>query len=222
MKKIDSEKREYVEWKRDELLECIKKRDAEISKKVGYIKRFMEEVEIPDEEIIGYGDSPISGWGVKSSKIVTEEDCNLSILRIWLLNNRIYLEKYNIIPQLKGERWWLRCYEATTNVVDEFGRISSGAACSDSSIGVRPALHIEVKRGDFSVGDKIKIAGITWTVLEVNRDVALALCDEIVARRPYGEFATAWHASEMKLWLEDWIEYLVMGLENVEYVNSTE
>lgn len=75
----------------------------------------------------------------------------------------------------------------------------------DRSRGIRPALRINPIATDFSVGDKLQVAGETWTMISSE----LALCDRVIGRIPFRADTGAsdrdqWETSDAKQFVENW------------------
>lgn len=154
---------------------------------------------------------------------LTESEKKVVIADVSILNASSFEQCKDVI-KMDGKKWWLRPYPG------EGGHV--GCPCvSDSyieyknvkceSVGVRPLLKI-IGDHEMDIGNKIDIAGLPWTVLTVFPYSYFVLCDEIIAERRMDAKNAVWNESELKTWLEEWVDYLVMGLENIVLVKKSE
>ena len=89
---------------------------------------------------------------------------------------------------------------------------SIGCAHPDLTIGVRPALIIN---GVMPVKSTIEFAGFRWVVCSCISHTTLMICDDIIAYRRFDAENNDWNTSELKAWLEGWLEYVCEGLDDV-------
>lgn len=139
-------------------------------------------------------------------KIVTEKrDIDIDIKGITLLSKEEYRESQDIIPS-RPFRWWLRTPVENTDdwndIVHAIG--VSSKRQSHSKLGVSPALIVELPVG-LERGDKVEVAGYTWTVLSST----LIHCDEVIAEMAFRKNwkdtdCNVYEKSDVKKYLEEW------------------
>ena len=141
-------------------------------------------------------------------QIITTQDIDLAITDVTLLSIEEYEANKNIIPPIH-DCWWLRSPGSDSsnvaNVYDD-GYVNDDNVDYDNN--VRPVVALRLSESCISnldVGDKIEMAGYTWTML---RD-GLALCDDVVGRAAFrkdwkAKDANVYEVSDIKKWLEKW------------------
>lgn len=140
--------------------------------------------------------------------IITTQDIDLVITDVTLLSIEEYEANKDSIPPI-FECWWLRSPGSDSsnvaNVYDD-GYVNDDNVDYDNN--VRPVVALRLPESGISnlnVGDKIEMAGHTWTIL---RD-GLALCDDVVGRAAFrkdwkAKDANVYEVSDIKKWLERW------------------
>lgn len=140
--------------------------------------------------------------------IITTQDIDLVITDVTLLSIEEYEANKDSIPPI-FECWWLRSPGSDSsnvaNVYDD-GYVNDDNVDYDNN--VRPVVALRLPESGISnlnVGDKIEMAGHTWTIL---RD-GLALCDDVVGRAAFrkdwkAKDANVYEASDIKKWLQEW------------------
>ena len=145
---------------------------------------------------------------VVEKQVISTEKVEVPIYGIKLLSIEEYQENRDIICDLDGW-WWLRSPGHYRNYAVHV-YTNGGLDCIhvDYNNGcVRPALIGNLKSSNLKRGDKIEVAGYTWTVL--NNE--LALCDKGVGKTCFrkdweANNANDYDASDIKKWLHDWAE----------------
>lgn len=140
-------------------------------------------------------------------KVKTEKEVDI-IRDITLLSIAEYEKYKDIIPLVDGW-WWLRSPgyysdRAARVLLDGVVDIYGDFVEYYDSTAVRPALIFSPKPS-LKKGDKIYLAGYTWTI--ISRD--MMLCDDVVG---YTYFRKDWEAknandykaSDIKKWLHNW------------------
>lgn len=142
----------------------------------------------------------------------------LEIKGVFLLSEAQYEGYKRIIPQLDGQ-WWLQdSYGATTpysrfvKIVNIRGVISSTSCFEEKS--VRPAL---VLNGVMPVGCVFEFAGVGWTVVSTISKTSIVVCNAAIAQRRFDIKNNEWNNSELKKWLEEWVEYVCLGSDEAVY-----
>lgn len=103
-------------------------------------------------------------------------------------------------------------------VIDKKGKVNyNGLVPSNKTIGVQPTLMLCAE--DFHVGDRVDIAGTKWIVIEKQTKFVTALCEDIIAYRRFDPKTNIWMVSEIHDWLDEWMSYLVDGLEEINYIS---
>lgn len=108
-----------------------------------------------------------------------------------------------------GEKWWLSSpgdHILAAACVHSNGYVYLAGGHVAEKRGVRPALQISDKT-PVDCGEKIRIAGETWTAVSDN----LVLCDKIIAQHSFRQVyksayknANVYAASDVKKWLDAW------------------
>ena len=141
---------------------------------------------------------------VKQSKI------DIDILHISILNKEEYLKYKDAIPSIIGDdnsweySWWLKTSDDSPYGVYCVYDNNINAKNVEISSGIRPILIIR-KNPNILVGDKIEIAGKSWTVIS-NKYL---LCDSFLDKLPFykdckSKYAKNWNKSEVKKYIVDW------------------
>ena len=143
----------------------------------------------------------------KAEKVITTE-VFLDIEEITLLTT----EEARLVPRrilAAGDNWWLRSpgYDvrlAAYVYLDGFVLIDGYIV--DNAFGVRPALRIcNFSSANLNLGDKLKLAGETWTVISED----FVLCDDIIGECAFRHDyktpdANDYEKSDVKKYLETW------------------
>ena len=159
--------------------------------------------------------SCLENWAIANG-IMPESTMEISVSEITLLSKDEYTAYQDNIPMLSDAWWWLRSNSTTqgrVSCIDNSGSIGDHAF-NDSDGGVRPALMCDLGVSDLSVGDKVSLAGYTWTVITVSSHMlddswydykgkAILLCDDCVGMSRFGN-GPVYNGSYVKLWLADW------------------
>ncbi len=145
---------------------------------------------------------------MKAEKIITyRETTDIEIEGIALLSMGDFASNVKFIPNIDCEYWLsssvVNC-PGYVSAVNRNGLICSSGFIAATKLGVRPVLSIQGK--GLNPGDKIIVAGYTWTVLN---NTAKMLCDTHIERRPYKEEyqkkeGIEYDKSDIKLFLEQW------------------
>lgn len=142
---------------------------------------------------------------------ITTRNIEFDIAEITLLSTEEYETNKEIIPHV-DVCWWLRApgyYSDTVACVEYDGSVYyPGDVVDVGCNAVRPVVALrpsEASIPNLTVGDKIEMAGYTWTIL---RD-ELALCDDVVGCTEFrkdgnAKDANAYEVSDIKKWLEKW------------------
>ena len=140
--------------------------------------------------------------------ITTTEPIELEITEITLLSKEEY-EKAKENIQLLACWWWLRSPGRSYYAAYVYGGgwvCANGIGVDYVGIAVRPALKIRnLESTNLQIGDKIQLAGYTWTVISGG----IVLCDEAVGRTCFRKDwkagdANAYEASDIKKWIRNW------------------
>ena len=95
--------------------------------------------------------------------------------------------------------------------IDEKSKIHTTCYHSCQLVGTRPALilkrsfyeAIDIENINmFKAGAKINVGNYKFTILNVDENNILALCDEIIGHRRFDPDTNEWNKSELKRWLE--------------------
>lgn len=79
-------------------------------------------------------------------------------------------------------------------------------------LDVRPAMNLDVA---LPMGSIFNFAGVSWTVCTSYSHTSFAICNATIARRRLDPENSSWETSELKVWLEEWLEYICEGLDDV-------
>lgn len=144
----------------------------------------------------------------KVEKIIKKTELECRVDEITLLSIEEYEQHKPVIPCI-DDFWWLRSpgyFSYNAAGVFDYGTVYDFGVY-DTTIGVRPALHISVlDSSEFSKGGSIEIFDKTWTVLDVKEDQIYVLADEIIAQRGFDKESNNWETSELKVWLQEWLK----------------
>lgn len=143
-----------------------------------------------------------------------------TIRTIRLMNKQEYEDFRSVVPEM-GKKWLL----SSTSIVR--GHVlaveKDGLVCSVPvafPCGVRPAALLTIEDHGYHAGESVFLLGVMWTVFSVCGNDLWVLCDDLIAVRPFNTLLTPggkndkWETSTLKTWLEEWLEYTVMGLED--------
>lgn len=144
---------------------------------------------------------------IAQKQIITTEPVDIKITGITLLSVEEYEACKDVIPRAVSW-WWLRSPSA--HYVKYVAYVVYDGWVYDLNVdfgtGARPALQISnLASVNLSIGDKLMLAGRTWTVISGT----LALCDDIVGETKFREDwkmpdANNYEKSDVKKWLENW------------------
>lgn len=97
------------------------------------------------------------------------------------------------------------------------GKMIFSCPVETETIGVRPTLTLSIKKEGLVllIGSKIELFSMQWTMVGEQDGNVRVLCDDIIAHRRYCEEDVFWEVSELKTWLEDWLAYVAMGMDDV-------
>lgn len=146
---------------------------------------------------------------------------------ISLLDTVSYADYKTLIPA-NTNAWWLRMPVPLTGrlaiVRADSEKVMLNAGDRELVVGVRPVLRLSCILDCLTPGDKISLLGLTWTVLKSDRKNCemLVLCDDTIAHRRFDDKSCIWEASELKWWLEEWLEYSALGRDDVIVVFKAE
>lgn len=146
---------------------------------------------------------------IVKKQTVKEEDINVTFYGITLLSKEEFIEHIDLISNIDGW-WWLRSpgYDQDFAAFVYYdGSLYDFYSVRDDSGCVRPVLIGNLKSSNLEHGDKFKLAGHTWTVLNDE----LALCDESVGTTCFrkdwqASDANNYDTSDIKKWLYNWAE----------------
>ena len=162
----------------------------------------------------------------------------MKILDITLLSIEEYFAYQSLIPVIESE-WWTR---SGSIVVEDFVTVISGTSTKHAPIThychVRPALI--VSETTKNPGEKIKLFGYDWTVLDADFSpeetitlegdicpphTTLLLCDCPIAIYHFNRANNAWRNSDLLKFLYNWIDnkirettFVVNITNNAEYI----
>ena len=136
----------------------------------------------------------------------------MTIKEITLLSEKDFRQYQSIIPNVDA-CWWLSNVSygpSYSRVYTIINRSMGLKSCDNSTIGVRPALKLNLEISDSLfwykpeklIGTQIEYGQYTWTVLDANFGEIYALCDDIIARRRFDSTGNIWSKSELNQWLE--------------------
>ena len=150
---------------------------------------------------------------IKADIYITQK-ADIDILGITLLS----IEEAEALPKKIrsiDKPWWLRStgkYYINAAIVDDDGYVNDYGERVYFNSGVRPALEVGYERmcmvnPRLDRGDKINLAGYTWTVISDQ----YILCDDTIDEctfRKDGDVPDAndFEKSDIKRFLEDWFE----------------
>lgn len=138
----------------------------------------------------------------------TELECNVNEITLLSIEE---CERYkSLIPRIDAS-WWLRspgdnsrlaAYVFGSGAVDVYGRI-----VDFENICIRPALRLNMSdSAKLQPGNKVQLFDLEWTVLDVAEDQIYVLADDIISKHIFDTKSNVWETSELKAWLEGWIE----------------
>ena len=140
----------------------------------------------------------------------------LEIKGIFTLSDVQYEAYKHIIPSVP-ERWWLQTAASDSNTlvktINNYGD-EVLFPCTNETVYVRPALIIN---GPMPVGCIVEFAGVKWTVVSSIYKTVVAVCNNVIAQRQFDFNSNEWETSELKAWLEEWVEYICLGSDDVIY-----
>lgn len=143
----------------------------------------------------------------------------ITIREISLLTAREYEEMRCLIPHI-SKKGWLRTEGSTiycATCVDSEGKVNrAGEDILNSDIGVRPILLFAFDTILKDLPNSLNIFGFNWTVIKSEYDY-MAICDDIVGKHCFDSYSYYFGISEIKTWLEDWAEFLALGLDDIIY-----
>ena len=135
-------------------------------------------------------------------------------------------EFHNSSSYIKSLRssWWI-----IGNVHDIIGCVSVDGETAlfpviadTSSIHVRPALTVSIDEEGLVLlmGSKIDLFGMKWTMVGERDGYVRVLCDEFIGHHRYHSECVPWKESELKVWLEEWLSYVAMGMDDVKLASK--
>lgn len=129
----------------------------------------------------------------------------MQIHEITLLTSDEYQSLRHLIPDIH-KSWWLKDISSNDcpNIVAGINGDVFSWAFPGYKRYVRPALRISGVQ--VRAGEKLTIFAYPWTVLETIDNVTLVLCDIPVTLRIYDKVYSKWENSELKNWLETWLD----------------
>ena len=129
----------------------------------------------------------------------------MQIHEITLLTSDEYQSLRHLIPDIH-KSWWLKDISSNDcpNIVAGINSDVFSWAFPGHKRYVRPALRISGVQ--VRAGEKLTIFAYPWTVLETIDNVTLVLCDIPVTLRIYDKAYSKWENSELKNWLETWLD----------------
>lgn len=136
---------------------------------------------------------------------ISYKPLNLSFKEITLLSEDEYLGNKKLIPLSTGF-WWLRSHGIRSKLAafvnGESGDVNVLGDYVLKELGVRPALRM-LDCHDLIPGDKIRISGYVFTILDGN----LALCDTYIGERlfdcDYNDFETSYIRRYLYVWAKE-------------------
>lgn len=135
---------------------------------------------------------------------------------IFLLSDTQFEEYKSIIPPIPN-RWWLQTSDPDTvsyvKTINPYGEEVLFPHANET-IYVRPAL---VLNDAMSVGCMFEFAGLEWTIVSNIYKTTVAVCDDVIAQRRFDPKSNEWKTSELKAWLEEWVEYVCLGSDEAVY-----
>ena len=128
-------------------------------------------------------------------------------------------QKYKPIIPYVAHDWWLKdsildCSEAYVVTIDrDFSSISK-----EISLCVRPVLIVD---GIIAFPeDKVEYFGYTWTVLDGDPANTIILCDSVITKHCYDKNRFLWQGSEIKKYLDNWLQEKITKSEIVVMYNN--
>ena len=145
-------------------------------------------------------------------KTLITEEVNINIEWVGAISVEEYKAGKEFIPMIK-EWWWLRSpgfYSSDAACVFGDGSVCAvGFIVFCEDIAVRPALRIgNLKALNLRPGDKVEIAGITWTIISED----LALADSVIAHTAFNHDHTVGNeyvGSDLESYIIRWWRYKV-------------
>ena len=128
----------------------------------------------------------------------------MNIKCISLLSEAEFDKAKNYIPECDCQMWWLRSpyylpHRACAVYINSY---VGNSPVSSSVVGVRPVLCFDNE--GYSLSQKIDVFGYTWTVVLIEDNTVLALCDDVVGRHCFDSDTNDFETSEIKSFLENW------------------
>lgn len=138
----------------------------------------------------------------------------LEIKGIYLLSDAQYEGEKHLIPPIDKD-WWLQTSGCTScvKIIKRDGS-ESYSAHFNLDMFVRPAL---ILNNIMPVGGVFEFAGVGWTVVSCISKTSIAICNTVIAQRRFDAKSNEWDKSELKVWLEEWVEYICLGSDDVVY-----
>lgn len=140
----------------------------------------------------------------------------LEIKGIFLLSDVQYEGWKRVIPPIP-KRWWLKTSDSETvshvKTINSYGEEVLFPHANET-VYVRPAL---VLNDVMPVGCVFEFAGLEWTIVSSIYKIAVAICNGTIAQRRFDSKSNEWDKSEIKKWLEEWIEYICIGSDEAVY-----
>ena len=140
------------------------------------------------------------------------------IKEISLLSEEEVERFWRNIPKVNAE-YWLRSEGETegyitivNDLVNDCGKYAD--ALPVSCRYVRPTLIVVDADGSLKKNE-VEMFGLTWTVLHHRTSKTLLVCNQTIAKRPFGRVYGTWETSSLRCWLQTWIKCMADGLEGV-------
>lgn len=144
----------------------------------------------------------------KIERIIRKTEMECKVLEATILTLEEYDRYQHLIPDVENW-WWLRSprnYAYGLAHVFTDGTVGSANRAATNG-GLRPALKLKVGKCKYlAPGDKLELKGAEYTVMDIADDVVFVLSDEIIARRQFDKTSNQWETSELKEYLENWVE----------------
>ena len=132
----------------------------------------------------------------------------IQITNVTLLSKEEYGKYRNTIPRWYTW-WWLRspCRYVETDADQVQSTMLVNSEPVWMSASVRPVLVFSDILSTLKVGDKLEVAGKTWTIIENG----LALCDNSIGFKPFKEnhkvkSANVYEKSDVKKYIDNWVK----------------
>ena len=156
------------------------------------------------EDVDGYR-ATVDGTTITMTKVRTAD---IVISDVTLLSKDEYNAYKDNIPVNSNGSWWLRAPGLLTNYASVWRKDALAInffETDDSNGYVRPLLVCEINETELQVGDKISLAGYTWTMISDS----MILCDDFVGQTVFransnASDANVYAKSDVKVWLENW------------------